>query len=214
MRTSAGLSYSRIEITKDSRTKCLGSVHESRDEVLASHCNPPRAVYSYQHGPFVTYLHRFGLCLRDRCVCVDNGDPDHYATVFLMTKSFHLMKTSAENLWTWCENIAQNKRSLARLVASTPLSNSVLSFILQILVNSSSVDRCLRSAEALVAAFYAPQGIWKFEEDLNWQPIPVHYLPAEKDKYLSFASFCPRSVTDSKRLYNSRQVQEVFQKHK
>ncbi|GBL66359.1 hypothetical protein AVEN_67198-1 [Araneus ventricosus] len=48
MRTSAGLSYSRIEITKDSRTKCLGRVHESRDEVLASHCNPPRAVYSYR----------------------------------------------------------------------------------------------------------------------------------------------------------------------
>ncbi|GBO44157.1 hypothetical protein AVEN_32455-1 [Araneus ventricosus] len=43
-----GLSYSRIEITKDSRTKCLGRVHESRDEVLASHCNPPRAVYSYR----------------------------------------------------------------------------------------------------------------------------------------------------------------------
>ncbi|GBM23930.1 hypothetical protein AVEN_52131-1 [Araneus ventricosus] len=48
MRTSAGISYSRIEITKDSRTKCLGRVHESRDEVLASHCNPPRAVYSYR----------------------------------------------------------------------------------------------------------------------------------------------------------------------
>ncbi|GBO31354.1 hypothetical protein AVEN_32133-1 [Araneus ventricosus] len=48
MRTSAGLSYSRIEITKGSRTKCLGRVHESRDEVLASHCNPPRAVYSYR----------------------------------------------------------------------------------------------------------------------------------------------------------------------
>ncbi|GBN72353.1 putative RNA-directed DNA polymerase from transposon X-element [Araneus ventricosus] len=43
----AGLSYSRIELTKDSRTKCLGRIHESRDEVLASHCNPPRAVYSY-----------------------------------------------------------------------------------------------------------------------------------------------------------------------
>ncbi|GBM17929.1 hypothetical protein AVEN_111082-1 [Araneus ventricosus] len=50
MRTSAGLSYSRIEITKDSRTKCLGRVHESRDEVLASHCNPPRAVYSYHRA--------------------------------------------------------------------------------------------------------------------------------------------------------------------
>ncbi|CAL1300915.1 unnamed protein product [Larinioides sclopetarius] len=84
----------------------------------------------------------------------------------------------------------------------------------EVLVNSSSADRCLRSAETLVAAFYAPQGIWKFEDDLNWQPIPIHYQPTEQDKFLSFASICPRSVADSKRLYNSRQVQEVFQKHK
>ncbi|KAF8795695.1 Lysosomal acid phosphatase like protein [Argiope bruennichi] len=52
----------------------------------------------------------------------------------------------------------------------------------EVLVNSSSADRCLRSAEALVAAFYAPEGIWKFEEGLSWQPIPIHYLPTEQDK--------------------------------
>ncbi|XP_055948379.1 lysosomal acid phosphatase-like [Argiope bruennichi] len=84
----------------------------------------------------------------------------------------------------------------------------------EVLVNSSSADRCLRSAEALVAAFYAPEGIWKFEEGLSWQPIPIHYLPTEQDKYLSFASPCPRSLADSKRLYNSMQVQGIFQKHK
>ncbi|GBM40766.1 hypothetical protein AVEN_157908-1 [Araneus ventricosus] len=56
MRTSAVLSYSRIEITKDSRTKCLGRVHESRDEVLASHCNPPQAVYSYLEALHLGHL--------------------------------------------------------------------------------------------------------------------------------------------------------------
>ncbi|GBM95421.1 hypothetical protein AVEN_222851-1 [Araneus ventricosus] len=29
------------------------------------------------HGPFVTCLHRFGLCSHDRCVCDDKGGPNH-----------------------------------------------------------------------------------------------------------------------------------------
>ncbi|GBN78386.1 hypothetical protein AVEN_43395-1 [Araneus ventricosus] len=76
MRTSAGLSYSRIEITKDSRTKCLGRVHESRDEVLASHCNPPRAVYSYRKsmisGPSAASLRYGGIAAvgREPHICV------------------------------------------------------------------------------------------------------------------------------------------------
>ncbi|GBM77108.1 hypothetical protein AVEN_77626-1 [Araneus ventricosus] len=68
------------------------------------------------HGPFVTYLHRFGLCSHHRCVCGAKGDPNHYATVCPVTKPFHFKKPSAENLSTWCENIVQNKRSLARLM--------------------------------------------------------------------------------------------------
>ncbi|GBN78857.1 hypothetical protein AVEN_127717-1 [Araneus ventricosus] len=69
-----------------------------------------------RHGPFVTYLQRFGLSSHDRCVCGDKGDPNHYATVCPVTKPFHFTKPSAENLSTWCENIAQDKRSLARLL--------------------------------------------------------------------------------------------------
>ncbi|GBN28171.1 hypothetical protein AVEN_78970-1, partial [Araneus ventricosus] len=46
----------------------------------------------------------------------NKGDPDHYATDCPVTKSFHFMKPSAENLSTWCENIVQNKRSLAQLM--------------------------------------------------------------------------------------------------
>ncbi|GBM28045.1 hypothetical protein AVEN_27434-1 [Araneus ventricosus] len=50
------------------------------------------------YGPFVTYLHRFGLCSQDRCVCGAKGDPNHYATVCPVTKPFHLMKPNDENL--------------------------------------------------------------------------------------------------------------------
>ncbi|GBN93640.1 hypothetical protein AVEN_257032-1 [Araneus ventricosus] len=69
------------------------------------------------HGPFVTYLHRFGLCSHDRCVCGAKDDPNHYATVCPVTKPFRFTKPSAEILSMWCENIVRNKRSLARLMS-------------------------------------------------------------------------------------------------
>ncbi|GBO17238.1 Testicular acid phosphatase, partial [Araneus ventricosus] len=52
----------------------------------------------------------------------------------------------------------------------------------EVCANSSSLDRCLRGAAVTVAALYEPEGIWKFEDDLNWQPIPVYYLPKDEDK--------------------------------
>ncbi|GBM05243.1 hypothetical protein AVEN_181627-1 [Araneus ventricosus] len=69
------------------------------------------------HEPFVTYLHRFGLCSHDRCVCGDIGDPNHIATDCPVTKPFNFIKPSAGNLSMWCENIVQNKRSLTRLMS-------------------------------------------------------------------------------------------------
>ncbi|GBL90359.1 hypothetical protein AVEN_178806-1 [Araneus ventricosus] len=71
---------------------------------------------SMRHGPFVTYLQRFGLCSRDRCIGCDKGNTDRYATDCPVTKPFHFMNPSSENLSTWCENIVQNERSLARLM--------------------------------------------------------------------------------------------------
>ncbi|GBN78677.1 hypothetical protein AVEN_9144-1 [Araneus ventricosus] len=75
-------------------------------------------IYQFITGQeaFVTYLHRFGLCSHDRCVCGAKGDPNHYTTVCPVTKHFNFTKPSAENLSTWCENIVHNRRSLARLM--------------------------------------------------------------------------------------------------
>ncbi|GBM49169.1 hypothetical protein AVEN_148089-1 [Araneus ventricosus] len=65
----------------------------------------------------VKKLHRFGLCSHDRCFCSAEGEPNQCATVCPVPKPFHFTKSSAESLSTWSENIAQDRRSLARLMS-------------------------------------------------------------------------------------------------
>ncbi|GBN31958.1 Lysosomal acid phosphatase [Araneus ventricosus] len=52
----------------------------------------------------------------------------------------------------------------------------------EVSANSSATERSLSSAQAHLAAFYAPEGRWKFEDELNWQPIPIYTLPIKDDK--------------------------------
>ncbi|GBO08984.1 hypothetical protein AVEN_9220-1, partial [Araneus ventricosus] len=83
----------------------------------------------------------------------------------------------------------------------------------QVLVNSSAAERCLTSAASNLASFYAPEGRWKIDDGLNWQPIPIHYLPPYQDKFLSFKGKCPRATSEIMRLRNSEEMQELFQKY-
>ncbi|GFU28554.1 testicular acid phosphatase homolog [Nephila pilipes] len=84
----------------------------------------------------------------------------------------------------------------------------------EVMVNSSEIDRCLMSAQANLASFYPPQGMWKFDEDINWQPIPVYYIPTRKDKYLNFGSSCPRVFRDTLKAFESKEAQQLKQEHK
>ncbi|GBM37734.1 hypothetical protein AVEN_179816-1 [Araneus ventricosus] len=69
------------------------------------------------YGAFLTFLYRFGLCSHDRCVCGDEGDPNHYATDRPVTKPFHFMKSNAENILdVVLKQKDQNKRSLLNIV--------------------------------------------------------------------------------------------------
>ncbi|CAL1281709.1 unnamed protein product [Larinioides sclopetarius] len=83
----------------------------------------------------------------------------------------------------------------------------------EVCVNSSSTDRCLRGAAVTAAALYEPEGIWKFEDDLNWQPIPVYYLPEDEDKYLSADSSCPLGLEEIERMRHSEEILELTRKH-
>ncbi|XP_008323550.1 lysosomal acid phosphatase [Cynoglossus semilaevis] len=73
-------------------------------------------------------------------------------------------------------------------------------------VRSTDVDRTLMSAEANLAGLYPPNG--SFDPTLNWQPIPVHTVPAAEDRLLIFPvpDNCPRYT----QLINETQQTEEF----
>ncbi|XP_061103051.1 lysosomal acid phosphatase [Conger conger] len=63
----------------------------------------------------------------------------------------------------------------------------------QIVVRSTDCDRTLMSAEANLAGMYPPNGSQVFNPDLKWQPIPVHTVPLDEDRLLTFPlPNCPR----------------------
>ncbi|XP_047432438.1 lysosomal acid phosphatase-like [Mugil cephalus] len=77
----------------------------------------------------------------------------------------------------------------------------------EILVRSTDYDRTLMSAEANLAGLYPPSGQQVFTPDLKWQPIPVHTVPSNEERLLSYPlKDCPRY----KQLINETEHTEEF----
>lgn len=58
-------------------------------------------------------------------------------------------------------------------------------------VNSSYSDRCIESAQCLLAGLYPPiDESEKFVQNLPWRPIAVHYVPRNLDKVRLFPIKC------------------------
>ncbi|XP_076008644.1 lysosomal acid phosphatase isoform X2 [Genypterus blacodes] len=63
----------------------------------------------------------------------------------------------------------------------------------EIFVRSTDYDRTLMSAESNLAGLYPPAGQQVFNPDLKWQPIPIHTVPQQQERLLSFPlNDCPR----------------------
>ncbi|XP_071036238.1 lysosomal acid phosphatase-like isoform X1 [Parasteatoda tepidariorum] len=84
----------------------------------------------------------------------------------------------------------------------------------EIKVISSSYNRCILSAMSNLAGFYPPDDDSKIDKNLNWQPIPVHYIPDLIDKYMDTDSFCPRATVELKRIENSPAAKKFLADHK
>ncbi|XP_025830640.1 venom acid phosphatase Acph-1-like [Agrilus planipennis] len=62
----------------------------------------------------------------------------------------------------------------------------------EVLTYSSYSDRCLISAELLLAGLYPPVGQQIWNPDLLWQPIPVHYNPRNLDNIIAMKQPCKK----------------------
>lgn len=62
-----------------------------------------------------------------------------------------------------------------------------------IYIRSSSVNRCLQSAESQLAGLFPPAGHQVWNPAIPWQPIPIHTVPKDNDPLLRSADdSCPR----------------------
>nr|CAD7416747.1 unnamed protein product [Timema poppensis] len=76
-------------------------------------------------------------------------------------------------------------------------------------MESSANDRCLMSAELVLAGLYPPIGSQVWNHDLNWQPIPVHSTPRLQDKLIVMKKPCPRYEQELKQAYLSPDIAQV-----
>ncbi|XP_011872301.1 PREDICTED: lysosomal acid phosphatase [Vollenhovia emeryi] len=69
------------------------------------------------------------------------------------------------------------------------------------LVRSSYADRCVMSAQALLAGLFVPSPEDMFVPGLAWTPVPVHSIPRNLDKLIAVKVPCPRLEAALKRAY-------------
>lgn len=70
-------------------------------------------------------------------------------------------------------------------------------------VRSTDVDRTLMSAESNLAGFYPPKSKDLWNDEVQWQPIPVHTVPEKQDSILAAKKNCPVYDYELKKLYKS-----------
>ncbi|XP_072382225.1 prostatic acid phosphatase-like isoform X2 [Diabrotica undecimpunctata] len=63
----------------------------------------------------------------------------------------------------------------------------------EIYIHSSNIDRCLMSITTLLAGLYPPKGYQLWNEQLEWQPIPVHTESIYVDQIITENRECKKT---------------------
>ncbi|CAG2065520.1 unnamed protein product, partial [Timema podura] len=81
------------------------------------------------------------------------------------------------------------------------------------LMTSSDVDRCLMSAQLVLAGLYPARGSQVWNPSLDWQPIPVHSTNPGQDKLIRMDAPCPAYSKEYELANNSSVIQNFTQEH-
>ncbi|XP_055384049.1 prostatic acid phosphatase [Condylostylus longicornis] len=80
-------------------------------------------------------------------------------------------------------------------------------------VQSTDVDRTLMSALSNLAGLYEPKGNDIWNNNILWQPIPVHTVPEKDDNMLAGKKSCPAYEYAVNQLKNSPEFQKLNKKY-
>lgn len=76
-------------------------------------------------------------------------------------------------------------------------------------VRSSYADRCLMSAQTLLAGLFPPKGEQVWNPKLLWQPIPVRSVPRSEDNVIAMKKKCPVYEKALKAAYQTPKIKQI-----
>ncbi|XP_031634018.1 prostatic acid phosphatase-like [Contarinia nasturtii] len=83
-----------------------------------------------------------------------------------------------------------------------------------IYVQSTDVDRTLMSAESNLAGLFPPEGNQIWDNQIKWQPVPIHTIPEQLDGVLASKRPCARYTMAAKKYQKSQEFQDLLNKYK
>lgn len=78
---------------------------------------------------------------------------------------------------------------------------------------SSGRDRCLESIQTNLAGLYPPRGKKVWNNQVDWQPVPVQTMPVDLDGRLYEDAICPRAEEVLEEIHRSPEGQEVLNRN-